>query len=259
MTEQAPPDDEVHVCKPGATTYYCPTAGEVESDCHGGFDVCCAHPELHQQLSGIEPVYCEGYQQTDTSAPDADRTRRHLVPVARLNAPGQPNVIHLSVYQWLPEFPGWGTRAAICGASVQPGPLLKATVTCPGCLGYRSRYERMLAPGYRPEDDDPDVLRAELVAARDERDRARRWAVHLENENRRLTDKVREANEQARVATVAALNLQRQTPDAAQRTLGRIRAARTWVAVWVELGQYFGLTAEQAGLEARSRRVGEGL
>lgn len=32
-----------HVCE----TYYCPTAGEVESACHGGFDVCCSAPEKH--------------------------------------------------------------------------------------------------------------------------------------------------------------------------------------------------------------------
>ncbi|MFE3381347.1 hypothetical protein [Streptomyces anulatus] len=105
----------------------------------------------------------------------------------------------------------------------------------------------------------PEPLREGLAAAVDERDRARRWAVSLENENRRLVDQAREAKEQARVATVAALNLQRQTPDAAQRTLGRIREARTWVAVWVELGQYFGLTAEQCGVEARARRLGDSL
>ncbi|WP_097865875.1 hypothetical protein [Streptomyces sp. rh34] len=188
-----------------------------------------------------------------------DLTRRYLVPVARLNLPSEPDVIHLSVYQWLPAFDAWATGPAICGSSTQQGPLLKATVTCEGCLAYRGRYERMLAPGYRPEDDDPEVLRERLTAAVDERDRARRWAVSLENENRHLGDQTREAKEQARVATVAALNLQRQTPDAAQRTLGRIRKARTWTAVWVELGQYFGLTAEQCGLEARARRRGESL
>ncbi|MFI9194204.1 hypothetical protein ACIG0A_33500 [Streptomyces californicus] len=188
-----------------------------------------------------------------------DLTRRYLVPVARLNLPSEPDVIHLSVYQWMPAFQAWATGMGICGASTQQGALPKATVTCEGCLAYRARYERMLAPGYRPEDDDPDVLRERLAAAVDERDRARRWAVSLENENRRLADQVREAKEQARVATVAALNLQRQTPDAAQRTLARIREARTWVAVWVELGQYFGLTAEQCGMEARARRRGEGL
>jgi len=186
-----------------------------------------------------------------------DRERRYLVPVARLNLAGQPDLIHLSVYQWLPAFQSWATGMAICGYSTQQGALLKATVTCPECLAYQPRYERMLAPGYRPEDDDPDVLRKRLKDAEDERDRARRWAVHLENENRRLADQAREAKEQARVATVAALNLQRQTPEAAQRTLGRVREARTWGAVWIELGQYFGLTAEEAGLEAPSRRLGD--
>jgi len=78
-TPDTTPDDE-HVCKPGATTYYCPASGETESDCHGGFDVCCAQPEDHQQLlpcpaavlhqqhaahswrpqPGMDPVYCEG-------------------------------------------------------------------------------------------------------------------------------------------------------------------------------------------------------
>ncbi|MEV2259162.1 hypothetical protein AB0J13_10940 [Streptomyces anulatus] len=188
-----------------------------------------------------------------------DLTRRYLVPVARINLPSEPDVIHLSVYQWLPAFQGWGTGMAICGHSAQQGALLKATVTCEGCLAYRPRYERMLSPGYRPEDDDPEVLRDRLAAAVDERDRARRWAVSLENENRRLEDQAREAKEQARVATAAALNLQRQTPDAAQRTLARIREARSWTAVWVELGQYFGLTAEQCGVEARSRRLGDSL
>ncbi|MGW1409417.1 hypothetical protein [Streptomyces sp. NPDC002403] len=185
--------------------------------------------------------------------------RRYLVPVARLNLPDQPDLIHLSVYQWMPAFQAWATGMAICGYSTQQGPLPNAKVTCSECLAYQPRYERMLAPGYRPENDDPDVLRKRLADTEDERDRARRWAVHLENENRRLVNQTHEAKEQARVATVAALNLQRQTPEAAQRTLGRIREARTWGAVWIELGQYFGLTAEQAGLEARSRRLGDSL
>ncbi|MCX4792544.1 hypothetical protein OG369_42985 [Streptomyces sp. NBC_01221] len=81
MTEQtAPEGDEIHVCKPDATIYYCPTAGETESDCHGGFDVCCSRTDLHQRLlkcswahlrrdhrphswepqPGMNPVYCEG-------------------------------------------------------------------------------------------------------------------------------------------------------------------------------------------------------
>lgn len=30
--------------------YYCPTAGDIEMQPGGGFDVCCEHPELHQPL-----------------------------------------------------------------------------------------------------------------------------------------------------------------------------------------------------------------
>jgi hypothetical protein len=40
--------------------YFCPTVGEIESATHGGFDVCCAHPELHTYLGystpGIEAI-----------------------------------------------------------------------------------------------------------------------------------------------------------------------------------------------------------
>ncbi|MEU6925527.1 hypothetical protein [Streptomyces sp. NPDC046631] len=93
--------------------------------------------------------------------------------MARLNLPDQPDLIHLSVYQWMPGFQAWATGMAICGLSTQQGPLPKATVTCPECLAYRPRYERMLAPGYRPEDDDPDVLRGRLAEAERERDQLR--------------------------------------------------------------------------------------
>lgn len=80
--------DELHVCKPGASVYYCPTCGETESDCHGGFDVCCDRPDLHQQLvscsfaslqqphdghswepqPGMTPVRCLGTSGADSTA-----------------------------------------------------------------------------------------------------------------------------------------------------------------------------------------------
>lgn len=47
------PDTAEHVCKPGAARYFCPTSGTMESTCHGGFDVCCDRPDLHQ-LVGVE-------------------------------------------------------------------------------------------------------------------------------------------------------------------------------------------------------------
>jgi hypothetical protein len=44
-----------HVCKPGATTYFCPASGEMESDCHGGFDQCCDRPDLHRPTAETGP------------------------------------------------------------------------------------------------------------------------------------------------------------------------------------------------------------
>lgn len=46
-------DQSEHQCKPGATVYYCPTSGETESDCHGGFDQCCDRPDLHRPVSTV--------------------------------------------------------------------------------------------------------------------------------------------------------------------------------------------------------------
>lgn len=99
------------------------------------------------------------------------------------------------------------------------------------------------------------VLHADNVQLRDERDRARRVAVELEQELAHAADQLADAKEQARIATVAAFNLQQRTPDAAQRTLGRVHRATSWGAVWAELGQYYGLKAEEAGAEARARRT----
>lgn len=53
--QSAEPEAPEHACKPGATLYYCPTAGELESDCHGGFDACCSNPEQHVQVSPAPP------------------------------------------------------------------------------------------------------------------------------------------------------------------------------------------------------------
>ncbi|WP_329215144.1 hypothetical protein OG352_06135 [Streptomyces sp. NBC_01485] len=50
-----PETQDAHVCKPGASTYYCPTSGQTESDCHGGFDVCCDRPELHAPAVVAQP------------------------------------------------------------------------------------------------------------------------------------------------------------------------------------------------------------
>lgn len=98
--------------------------------------------------------------QQATEATGLDRERRYLVPVAPTLLDAEQAEVHLSVYAWQPLFGAWLTSMSLCGGSMQQGPLPEsATVTCPECEGWRPKYERMLAPGYRPEDDDPEVLR----------------------------------------------------------------------------------------------------
>lgn len=88
-----------------------------------------------------------------------DRERRYLRPVAQYDG----DDVHLSVYQWLPMFEAWATGPGLCGQSMRQGSLPEGTaVTCAWCLEWRPEYERMLAPEYRPEGDDPEVLRAKL-------------------------------------------------------------------------------------------------
>lgn len=86
---------------------------------------------------------------------------------------------------------------------------------------------------------------------------ARRQAVRAKQAEAsvgRLYQQALDAKEQARKATVAALNLQRQTPNAAQATLDRIRKADSWIGIWTALGMYYGLTSTEAGTTARERR-----
>lgn len=97
---------------------------------------------------------------------ELDRTRRYLRPVAATSISDDPGGVHLSVYQWLPMFEAWATGPGLCGESMRQGPLSDGSVvTCPRCAEWRPKYERMLAPGYRPEDDDPEVLRHRAEAA----------------------------------------------------------------------------------------------
>lgn len=76
---------------------------------------------------------------------ELDRARRYLVPVARLDLPDEPNIVHLALYQWLPQFEAWATGLALCGRSTAQGPLAEGTeVTCPGCQFYQPTYEAVL-------------------------------------------------------------------------------------------------------------------
>lgn len=105
-----------------------------------------------------------------------DRERRYLRPVAAYDS----DTVHLSLYQWLPMFEAWATGPGLCGESMRQGPLPEGTaVTCPRCLEWRPKYERMLAPGYRPEDDDPEALRRRAEAAEREVAAARKFAAEM--------------------------------------------------------------------------------
>ncbi|MFG2412316.1 hypothetical protein [Streptomyces goshikiensis] len=53
MTSETKPG---HVCKPGVSLYYCPASDRTESDCHGGFDVCCDRPDLHLPVTDDDPT-----------------------------------------------------------------------------------------------------------------------------------------------------------------------------------------------------------
>lgn len=124
-----------------------------------------------------------------TNTAELDTSRRYLVPVARVDLPDEPNLVHLSVYQWLPRRDAWATGPALCGYSTRQGPLPDGTaVTCRDCLEYRPRYERMLAPGYRPEDDAPEVLRERLAAAEVEIAELKRERDVLRKSTARLAD-----------------------------------------------------------------------
>lgn len=87
-TEATEPE---HVCRPGAATYFCPTSGDTESDCHGGHDRCCDRPDLHRPADDAATALAEilarlhpyhrvgggpplGYQTVNTISPaDYDR------------------------------------------------------------------------------------------------------------------------------------------------------------------------------------------
>jgi hypothetical protein len=49
--------------------YFCPTSGDVEHPTHGGFDVCCGHPELHRPITPAEALPADEHHY-DTSCDD---------------------------------------------------------------------------------------------------------------------------------------------------------------------------------------------
>lgn len=125
--------DPEHVCRPGASLYYCPASGAAESDCHGGFGTCCDQPDRHQPL-------------LLTGEHVLDRRRRYLVPVGRLLLPSEPKVVHLTVYWWHERSKAWMIGQALCARSVEGEPILDGTLaSCPDCAVYLPKYVEALA------------------------------------------------------------------------------------------------------------------
>ncbi|MFF8840525.1 hypothetical protein [Streptomyces sp. NPDC015130] len=121
-----------HVCRSGASVYYCPEAGQVESECHGGFDTCCGHPELH------EPIVA-------AKAEGLDARRRYLVPAGVLRLSGEPDHTHLALYTWNARMDGWLVGQGLCGRSVGGTPRFGGpAVACGACVEYLPVYEAAL-------------------------------------------------------------------------------------------------------------------
>jgi hypothetical protein len=111
---------------------------------------------------------------------ELDKTRRYLRPVRATLISDDPDGVHLAVYSWLEMFEAWVTGPGICGESMQQGPLPEgAAVTCASCLEYQPKYERYLAPGYQPGDDDPEILRREIGRLKAEVAAARKFAGEM--------------------------------------------------------------------------------
>jgi hypothetical protein len=76
---------------------------------------------------------------------ELDKARRYLMPVGRLQLPDEPDVAHLSLYEWVPRMNEWATGLALCGASNEGSSLPEGTeVTCPGCQSYQPTYRAIL-------------------------------------------------------------------------------------------------------------------
>lgn len=74
-------DDETEHRPTCPDLFYCPTVDEVESGCHGGFDVCCYAPELHRPMTEAE-LDDPAWNKLIPPADDTDRPGLHLVLLA---------------------------------------------------------------------------------------------------------------------------------------------------------------------------------
>lgn len=161
---------------------------EPESDrwcCNGNAEDCalCTDPNPPY------PFLCPGHPRTAaseriageaTEATELDKSRRYLRPVAATPISDNPDGVHLAVYEWMERVEAWVTGPGLCGEAMRQGPLSEGTVvSCARCLEWQSKYERYLDPEYRPEDDDPEVLRRRAETAEREVAAARKFAGEM--------------------------------------------------------------------------------
>jgi hypothetical protein len=169
-----------------------------ESDrwcCNGNAEDCalCTDPNPPY------PFLCPGHPRTAanervvgeaTEATELDKSRRYLVPVARLELPGEPDLVHLSLYEWLPQFEAWATGLGLCGTSTRQGALPSGTkVTCPGCLRWQPVYEQILAQQALDAEASERKRRAE-AAAGDTVENGAWFTVWLEGKWRWVTSRM---------------------------------------------------------------------
>lgn len=144
-------------------------------DEHEDERVVTVQPCGHQATYSVKVAeVLAGQARAATEATELDKTRRYLRPVRATPLSDAPAGVHLAVYSWLEKADAWATGPGICGESTEQGALPEdAVVTCAGCLDRQEDYERYLAPGYQPGDDDPKALRARAEAAECEVKQAR--------------------------------------------------------------------------------------
>jgi hypothetical protein len=156
-----------------------------------------------------------------------DRSRRYLRPVARLQLPDEPDLVHLAVYEWLPMFEAWATGPGLCGRSTAQGPLQEGTeVTCPDCQHYQPTYKAALDAQGSAADTEAE-RRQRRDAAGDTTENGAWHSVWLHGDWRYLTKNMSTPQREYAADCVAAYSRYLETVDGAGRE-GEPEGLRWW-------------------------------
>jgi hypothetical protein len=168
------------------------------------------------------PFLCPGHPRTAaneriigeaTEATELDKSRRYLMPVARLELPDEPDLVHLALYEWLPQFEAWVTGLGVCGRSTRQGALPPGTeVTCSSCLRWQPVYEQILAQQALAAEETERKRRAE-AAAGDTVENGAWFTVWLEGKWRWVTSKMTTEQREYAADCVAAYSRYLATVD----------------------------------------------